>query len=95
MIDFNEIIISWVKKFNPTETEKQVAEERMIMCLNCEHYVEIMKKRKWSAICGKCKCTLASKIYTPKTTSCPIGKWVEVDERYGIYSEKKIKKTIL
>lgn len=95
MMDFNEIIVSWVRKFNPTENQKRLSEERLTICTNCVYYQEILKKKVWTAICNKCNCPIPAKIFTPKTESCPIGKWVEIDKKYGIYIEDKTKKTIL
>lgn len=95
MIDFGEIISAWITKFNPNETQKQLADERLTICNNCVYYTEVFENRTWSAICGKCNCPLTSKIFTPKTTSCPIGKWVEIDKKFGIYKEEKTNKTIL
>jgi hypothetical protein len=95
MIDFKEVINSWIIKFNPTDNEKQLSEERLTICQNCVYYSEVLKKREWSAVCTECNCPLAAKIFTPKTNSCRVGYWEEVDKKYGIYMDTKTNKTIL
>jgi len=52
MVDFKEIINAWIISFNPTESQKAQADARLSVCLQCENYSEIIKKKKWSAICG-------------------------------------------
>jgi hypothetical protein len=95
MIDFKEVIESWVIKSNPTDMEKELSEERLTICQNCVYYTEVLKRRKWSAICGECKCPLSGKIFTPKVKSCRIGNWDDIDKKYGIYRDTKTNKTIL
>jgi lipoate synthase len=95
MIDFKEVIESWITKFNPTDLEKQLSEERLTICKNCVYYTEVLKKKKWSAVCTECSCPLIGKIFTSKVKSCRIGNWYDVDKKYGIYKETKTNKTIL
>jgi lipoate synthase len=95
MIDFNEVIQSWIIKFNPTDLEKELSKERLTICQNCVYYTEILKKRKWSTVCGECNCPIAAKIFTSKANSCRIGNWDDIDKKYGIYKETKSDKTIL
>lgn len=95
MIDFNEVIQSWIIKFNPTDLEKELSKERLTICQNCVYYTEILKKRKWSTVCGECNCPIAAKIFTPKANSCRIGNWDDIDKKYGIYKKTKSDKTIL
>ena len=95
MIDFTEIIDAWVRKSNPSETERLLSEERVTICTNGVYYKEIVKKQRWSAFCTECNCPLSGKIFSGKINPCRIGKWIEVDKKYDIYKEVKSKKTIL
>jgi hypothetical protein len=95
MIDFTEIINSWIRKINPTENERLHSQERLTICTNCVYYNEVLKKRTWSAICTECSCPIAGKIFTDRFSGCRIGNWDEVDKKYNIYREVKTKKTIL
>jgi hypothetical protein len=94
MVDFKEIINAWIVSFNPTESQKAQAAERLSVCLQCENYSEIIKKKKWSAVCKECGCPIEKKIYSNAFDPCPLDKWDGVDMKYNSLS-KKIEKTIL
>lgn len=72
MNKLKEIILSYAAKINPTDEQKQVAEERLAICMDCEHWVQ-------SAIrdyCGKCGCTTSAKVFSPAgANACPEKKW--------------------
>jgi len=72
MNQLKEIILSYAIKMNPTEEQKEVAEKRLAICMDCEHWVQ-------SAIrdyCGKCGCTTSAKVFTPVgVNACPMRKW--------------------
>jgi hypothetical protein len=94
MVDFKEIINAWIISFNPTESQKAQADSRLSVCLQCEKYSEILKKKKWSAVCGECGCPIEKKIYSNAFDPCPLDKWNVVDVKYNSLN-KKIEKTIL
>lgn len=67
-----EIILSYAAAFNPTEEQKEVAEERLLVCVDCEHWVQGSIRD----YCGACGCTTSKKIFSPKgAEACPKGKW--------------------
>jgi hypothetical protein len=74
MNKIQEIIISYATKINPTDEQKELAEKRLEICMNCEEWVQ-------SAIrdyCGKCGCTTSAKVFSPRGASaCPMAKWKE------------------
>lgn len=74
MNQLKEIFLSYVTMANPNEEQKEVAEKRLAICMDCEFWVQ-------SAIrdyCGKCGCTTSAKVFSPKgANACPEGKWQE------------------
>lgn len=67
-----EILLSYATAINPTEEQKEIAEKRLEICMNCEFWVQ-------SAIrdyCSKCGCTTSAKVFSPRGASaCPEKKW--------------------
>jgi hypothetical protein len=72
MNKLKEILISYATAFNPTEEQKEIAEQRLGICMNCEFWVQ-------SAIrdyCGKCGCNTSAKVFSPVgMEACPAQKW--------------------
>jgi hypothetical protein len=95
MIDILNIINSWTKSIHSSESEKRRAEERLHVCHKCEHYTEVIKKRKWSAICGSCGCPLKAKVFSNVFEPCPENYWSEVDKKYQELPKVKENKTLL
>ena len=72
MNQLKEILLSYVAKVNPTEEQKEVAEKRLQICMECEHWVQ----SKLRDYCGKCGCTTSAKVFTPVgANACPEKKW--------------------
>ena len=87
MLNFKEIFKSWITFSNPTEQQEHLAKARLDICEGCEYKKEVVKKKSWSLLCGKCGCPLKGKVYTPNTYldengSCPLGKWKEIEIEY-------------
>lgn len=101
MFDFREIFDAWVISSNPTHTQKQQSESRALICRGdenipkCENYVELLRKKKWSAYCNGCGCPIGKKIFSGKVNPCPLKKWDEIDKKYNTYMGVKHKKTLL
>jgi hypothetical protein len=84
-----EIINAWITAANPDETQTQLAKERVDECMKCDFRKEIINKKEWSAICGKCGCPIQKKIFTDEYGSCPLGKWNTLENKYkSILREK-------
>ena len=49
-------------------SEEKVAKERLSICENCEHYINLTTQ------CKKCGCIMKLKTKLEQAT-CPIGKW--------------------
>lgn len=96
MIKFNftEILSSWIKSFNPTDSEKELAEERVKICMVCEFRKEIIHNKEWSALCGRCGCPISTKIFTNQYGTCPLGKWNFIEEKYKKHLKVKEKSLI-
>lgn len=77
-----EIINAWFTSINPNETESNLAKERVNICLKCDFRKEVIRNKKWSAVCGKCGCPIQKKIFTNQYGSCPLNKWDEVEKKY-------------
>ena len=60
-----DILQSWFKMLNPTDEQKQKANERFNICIKCESNIELK--------CNKCGCPLRAKVFSQK--GCPINKW--------------------
>ena len=65
LVVVKDILQSWFKMLNPTDEQKQIANERFEICDKCEHNIELK--------CNKCGCPLKAKIFSQK--GCPINKW--------------------
>lgn len=68
-----EIVTAWATAINPTEEQKEVAQKRLEICMNCEHWKE---SAVGVAYCGKCGCATKAKVFSPRgTQACPLHKW--------------------
>ena len=72
MNKLKEIVISYATAMNPTEEQKEVAEKRLAICMDCEHWVQSTIRD----YCGKCGCTTSAKVFSPVgADACPMQKW--------------------
>lgn len=95
MINFKDIVKSWWIASSPTPEESIWGEKRFDICISCDMYKEVLKKKKWSAYCNACGCPLSKKIFSQTINPCPLDKWMEVDKEYGNGMDKKEQKTII
>jgi hypothetical protein len=95
MLNFKEIFNAWVTLSNPTEEQTKLANARFSICEGCQYKKEIIKKKKWSLLCGKCGCPLKAKIFSDSINPCPMGYWQEIDKNFGLDISEKNKKSIL
>jgi len=56
------------------EIIKKTSEERINICLTCEHHSKWHKTKRPDAHCTNCGCTLAAKTKC-LSCSCPLNKW--------------------
>jgi ribosomal protein L37AE/L43A len=97
-LDFKEISTAWFNSIVHSDKLKKLADERLKICLSCEHKKEIFEGKEWSLKCNECGCPLKGKVYTPNTHfhkngSCPLAKWKEVEDTY--LKDFKTSKTII
>lgn len=72
MNKLKEIVLSYATKLNPTEEQKEIAEQRLEICMKCEFWVQSNIRD----YCGKCGCTTSAKVFSPKgADACPEKKW--------------------
>ena len=95
MLNFKEIFNAWITFAKPTEQEAKLANARLNICEGCVHKKEIIKKKSWSLLCGKCGCPIQAKVFSNETNPCPMGYWKEIDKNFGVKIDEKIKKSIL
>jgi hypothetical protein len=56
---------------NIGRVETEVAEERLVICRECEHFIKATHQ------CTQCGCIMNAKTKLPNA-SCPLGKWGRV-----------------
>lgn len=67
------IILAWARAINPSDEEKRIAEARLEVCANCEHWV-----RGLVDTCNLCGCLTSQKVFTKLDEEpCPKNKWLE------------------
>lgn len=86
-LDFKEIVTAWYNVINHTPEQKELADKRFAICLECPSKKEIFEGKEWSLKCSECGCPLKAKVYTKNTyinkeLSCPLNKWKEIEIEY-------------
>jgi hypothetical protein len=69
---------AWVTAINPSTEQKDLAEARWNICVQC---IEFREKRDVTGdpYCNDCGCPLKKKIFSKKQNTCPLKKWEDVD----------------
>ncbi len=81
MNKITEIMSAWIVSLNPTTDQKELAEKRYEICLNCEHYGE-KRPLIGDEYCKKCLCPIQKKVYTQKKNdTCPLRKWDLIEKQ--------------
>jgi hypothetical protein len=95
MNKLREIMGAWRISFNPTEEQKELAENRYAICLTCDQYGKA-RPVTGDEYCKKCLCPIQKKVYTEKLNdSCPLNKWDEIEKRFRKEKLKKNKYNII
>lgn len=73
MNKIQEIVNSWAISLFPNEEQKQIAQERLKVCMNCEFWGE----NKFGVFfCRQCGCATKAKVFSPRgVEACPLKKW--------------------
>ena len=81
---------AWITARNPTAEQKDMAEARWNVCIQCP---EFRSKRDITGepYCNDCGCPLNKKIFTKNYNECPLEKWKSVDDVFWIATQKKNK----
>ena len=70
MNKIKEIILAYAAAINPTDEQKENAEKRLEVCMECEHWKQSPER------CGLCGCLTKGKVFSPKgSDACPEKKW--------------------
>jgi hypothetical protein len=74
-MNFIEVATAWIRAFNPTSEQQEIADYRMKICNDCEKKTYLKSIDMF--ICGECGCPLNKKIFSPKPglKACPLSKW--------------------
>lgn len=68
-----EIIGAWAASFNPTDEQKELAEERLATCHGCEHNKLNMVHIRACDLCG---CPIQKKVFSQVgKEACPDNRW--------------------
>jgi hypothetical protein len=97
-LDLKEISKAWFNVMVHSPEQKNLADKRFNICVECPSKKEVFKNQAWSLKCGECGCPLKAKVYTEYTyrdahKSCPLDKWKEIEDEY--LQILKSKRTIL
>jgi hypothetical protein len=76
MNKLTEIAISWWRAENPTKEQSDLAQKRLTICMGCDSRKESVV---FTYVCGECGCPIGKKIFTPKTGTCDLHKWDNVE----------------
>ncbi len=87
--NIKEIFTAWSIAINPNERQKEIAEKRWEICMECPHRIETFQDKEWSFRCGECGCPLKGKIFTNDYDACPKNKWLVVEKEYFQIKKEK------
>ncbi len=81
---------AWLTAAKPTEKQKQLAEGRWNICIQC---VEFREKRPVTGepFCNACGCPLNKKIFSKTYNECPLKKWKDIDDILWTQTQKQNK----
>lgn len=71
MNKLKDIVLSWAASFNPTESQKELAEKRLSICTSCE----FAGMNPIGPFCKICGCAFRAKVFTSSEKGCPKNKW--------------------
>jgi hypothetical protein len=88
-----DIAEAWIIAKNPSKEQKNLAEARWNVCIQCPEFRE---KRivTGEPYCNDCGCPLNKKIFTNIFNECPLKKWKDVDDLLFHLTQKQQKSTI-
>ena len=85
MNKFQEILIAWRRKWNPTPAQTELSEKRLAVCAGCPSRKEVVKDSDFWVLCNECGCPLEAKSHSPVKGACPLGKWEGVDNERKLF----------
>ena len=77
-----EIAQAWIVAARPNSKQKELAQKRYSICLDCEHFRK-SRPITHDEYCNECLCPLDKKIFTQTNNACPLDKWKDIDETYS------------
>ena len=84
---------AWIVAAKPQVWQKELANDRYNICLDCEHY---RKSRPVTndEYCNDCGCPISKKIFSQQFRECPQNKWEPVEIEYKNKLHKKNKSIV-
>jgi hypothetical protein len=89
MLNFKEILKSWLLVTSHTPKQAELAKARLDVCVGCVYKKVLIEDKHWSAVCGKCGCPLKAKVFSEAINPCPMGFWKKIDEKFGLNTDEK------
>lgn len=82
-MSFNPIEIgrAWIIASNPTEIQKELAQKRYSICIECSYYKK-SRPITHDEYCSVCLCPIYKKIFSDNHNECPKENWLSVDNEY-------------
>jgi hypothetical protein len=87
-----EIAESWIIANNPSESQLQLAEERLKICKGCD---KMVKGTLVELKCSECGCPINKKIFSPKFDACPLHKWLDVESSDVFVNTRKQQNSLI
>lgn len=88
-----DIAEAWIIAKNPTPAQKNLAEARWNVCIQCPQFRE-KREITGEPYCYDCGCPLNKKIFSKLYNQCPLEKWKDVDDLLYKFTQKQNKSMI-
>ena len=85
-----DIAEAWIIAKNPTESQKELAQARWNICIQCDEFRE-KRALTGEPFCNDCGCPLNKKIFAKTYNECPLKKWKDVDDLLNKLTQKQNK----
>lgn len=84
---------AWIVAKNPSDTQKNLAEARFNVCVQCQEF-RAQRPITGEPYCNDCGCPLNKKIFSKVYNECPLKKWEDVDKLLYDLTQKQKKSLI-
>lgn len=91
-MNIKEIIQAWIIAGNPTDVQRELAEERGKICDDCPYKKTFIDSIRIATVCTACGCPITKKVFSNQFNACTLRKWEKIDENY--FPAQKNEKTL-